>query len=77
MTLSVITINAFGMYYIKQIYIYDAITSHFENKDLKNDLKLFQKENSWLFGDNLEDIKNNLEMKIDINNDLDVCIRIK
>lgn len=40
-------------------------------------LNMYKKENSWLFADNLDDIKNNLEMKIDINNDLDVCIRFK
>ena len=85
---NVMHINIYGIYHYKDIDIHDSIEHYFNTREpLKNTngeivehrdtLQDFKAKNPWLYHDRYEQLVQSLDIKIDINNDFDVVIRLR
>ena len=76
MTINVLHLSIFGLTFVKSIHLLQNIQTYLYNESFNNcKFKNFEKESKWLF-DKFEKCFDNIEMKIIINCNMDVFVRL-
>ena len=83
MTISVLYVSIFGIIFIKKINILDRIKEADQKNTIvrkntnKGNISDFKHKNNWLLDSTFDRMIDNIELKYQINNRLDVCVRLR
>lgn len=88
MTISVVHVSIFGVTFIKKINILERLLEadkkntivrkyHSSKSTRRGNIADFKHKNNWLLDSNFNRMIDNIELKYQINNKLDVCIRLR